>query len=182
MVLPVCISTEACCMIRSICSTPLIYGLLSGIKGFFLPTNSLFHCLAASAFALFVATTNFHGWQFFEDGASNPAWRICAIASLSTALLLYFLMLILFFIDSIIFLLLYLVRHIDHSEPIKHSVDVSNSRMSPRALGRSTTSPIFLIFPSASSTELHAKLLLFPRLSIQSSFVYCPFRPFVFHR
>ena len=167
---------RACCMIRNVCSAPLIYGRLSGIKGSFFSTDSLFHCLTASAFALFVATTNFQSWQFFEDGASIPGWRILVIASLSTTLLLYFLMLLLFFIDSIVFLLLYLVRHIDQS------VDVSNSRMSPIAFGRSTTSPTFLIFPSVSSTELHTKLLLFPRLSIHSSFVYCTFRPFVFHR
>lgn len=68
------ISTEACCMIRSVCSVPLIYGRLSGIKRFFfLPTDSLFHCLATSAFTLSVATTNFHSWKFFEDGASISA-------------------------------------------------------------------------------------------------------------
>ena len=66
------ISTGACCMIRSVCSAPLIYGRLSGIKGSFFSTDSLFHCLTASAFALSVATTNFQSWQFFEDGASIP--------------------------------------------------------------------------------------------------------------
>ena len=40
----------------------------------------------------------------------------------------------------------------------------------------STTSP--LIFFNASNTELHARLLLFSRRSIHSSFVYSPFLPF----
>ena len=109
------ISTGACCMIRSICSTPLIYGRLSGIKGFFLPTNSLFHCLAASAFALFVATTNFHSWQFFEDSASISAWRICAIASLTTTLLLYFLLLLLFLLTQSFFFSFTVERQIKYT-------------------------------------------------------------------
>ena len=67
------VSTGACCMIRSVCSAPpSIDGLLSGIKGSFFSTDSLFHCLTASAFALSVATTNFQSWKFFEDGASIP--------------------------------------------------------------------------------------------------------------
>ena len=50
--------------------------------------------------------------------------------------------------------------------------------MSPRAFGLSTTAPTSFILFSASNTELHARLLLFSRRSIQSSFVYCPFRPY----
>ena len=45
-------------------------------------------------------------------------------------------------------------------------------RISPNAFGRSTTAPTSFTLPSASSTELHARLLLFSRRSIQSSFVY----------
>ena len=51
---------------------------------------------------------------------------------------------------------------------------INQDLISPRAFGRSTTSPTFFIFRSANSTELHAKLLLFSRRSIHSSFVYSP--------
>ena len=68
------INTGVCCMIRSVCSAPIdIWAAIRNKRLFFLATEFLFHCLTASAFALSVATTNFHGWQFFEDGASIPA-------------------------------------------------------------------------------------------------------------
>ena len=45
-------------------------------------------------------------------------------SSLPTAVFLYFLMLLLFFIASIIFphILLNLVRYIDQTEPVEHSI------------------------------------------------------------
>ena len=49
-------------------------------------------------------------------------------------------------------------------------------RISPSAFGRVTIG-FPSVFSNAILTELHARLLLFSRRSIQSSFVSSPFRP-----
>ena len=56
------ISTGACCMIRRYALPPIdIWAAIQNKRFFFLPTDFLFHCLTASAFALSVATTYFQG-------------------------------------------------------------------------------------------------------------------------
>ncbi len=86
--------------------------------------------------------------------------------------------LLLFFIASIIFLFLHFFRHIDQSEAIEHPIDVSHTPDVTQSLWSFNYFSYLLIFPSASSTELHARLLLFPRRSIHNSFVYSPLLPF----
>lgn len=136
---------------------PSIYGRLSGIKG------SFFSQLIFSSIACRLQLLHFPLPQHIFT-AGNSLRMVHAflleefVRLLLCPLLCFytFRCFFCFFIDSIIFLLLYLIRHIDHSEPIEYSVDVSSHQMSLRAIGRSTTSPTFLIFPSASSTELYA--------------------------
>lgn len=157
---------------------PLIYGRLSRIKA------SFFSRLIPSSIAWRLSLLHFSlPQQIFTVGNSLRMVQAFLLEKFVRLLLCpllcfyTFWCIFCFLLTRSFFFSFYFVRHIDHSEPIEHSVDVSSPRMSPRAFGRSTTSFTFLIFLSASSIELHAKLLLFPRLSIHSSFVYCPFRP-----